>query len=72
MRDATGMDLKGYWKTDKGIKVELTEFKEIPAQKVWVGLLETGQRVFFTERGEPLFVDVGDLLERRRGGEDVW
>ncbi len=72
MRQVIGKNLLGCWKTDKGIKVELTEFKEIPAQKVWMGVLETGQRVFFTEKGEPLFTDIGDLSERRRGGEDVW
>lgn len=65
-------NLSGQWKTDKGIKITITEKVEIPAQSVWVGKSEDGRQVFFTDEAKSLFHDLGELIERRRGAEDVW
>jgi hypothetical protein len=73
MTDTTGCDFIGSWKTSKDFKVTITESIDIPAQKVWLGILENGQKVIFTQKGEPLFNDfLGSLIERRRSTEQKW
>lgn len=72
MTGLKGQNLKGQWKALNGERFTITESIEIPAQKVWVGIVEgTNRKILFTEDGKALFHDI-ELSERRLGGEDVW
>lgn len=73
MTNITESDLTGEWKTSEGVKLYIDSCIEIPAQKVWKARLSDGKEIYFTTEGRPMFhPEVGELVEKRRGSEDLW